>query len=98
MQSTLRCFTSSIAPFKKRVGDQMDPLDIHLIAIHTFVHCSSIHLDQSTIMINTDSLKNCLLAVDSITAIIQQLTEDDYTHVDAIMSVSLDSPNCECHD
>lgn len=98
LQCTLRSFTSVIPPFKKRAGGHLDSLDSHLIAIHTFVHCCSINLEKNLIMTNADSLKTCLLAVDSITAIVQQLSEDEFIYVDVLLSVSfrLTHPDLHC--
>lgn len=64
-------------------------MDIQMALIHTLIYTSTIYLERNRITTDRDAFKKCLMAVDSITSIIQQLNGDDYRFLDPLISVSL---------
>ena len=87
---------SSVALFHKhfpsfvrsRVG--LEPLslsDAHMAAVHTFVNTSTINLERNAMTRGGDPFKRCLVAVNSIVTVIEQLQEEDYPSLDPLMSV-----------
>ena len=60
-----------------------------MVAIHTFVNTSTINLERNAMTRGGEPFKRCLIAVNSIVAIIEQLQEEDYSSLDPLMSVGL---------
>jgi hypothetical protein len=88
MKSALQSFKTTVPVFCRRSGAQIEPLDLQLVVVHTFVHTSCLHLERNSMADSPESRNISLIAVESITLIIQQLTEADFRNLDAILSVS----------
>ena len=78
--------------FPSFVRSQMglEPLSLvdgHMVAIHTFVNASTINLERNAMTRGGEPFKRCLIAVNSMVAIIEQLQEEDYPSLDPLMSV-----------
>jgi len=58
-----------------------------MAAIHTFVNASTINLERSAMTRGGEPFKRCLIAVNSIVNVIEQLQEEDYPSLDPLLSV-----------
>jgi len=75
---------------RSRVGlEPLSLVDAHMVAIHTFVNTSTINLERSAMTRGGEPFKRCLIAVNSIVAIIEQLQEEDYPSLEPLMSVGV---------
>ncbi|KAI0345051.1 hypothetical protein BDW22DRAFT_990093 [Trametopsis cervina] len=66
--------------------DRFSANDIELLSVYTLVNASVIHLHRDFFDLDSTSYQRCILAAQSITKAVRDLTEADYEYLDPISS------------
>ncbi|KAI0927943.1 hypothetical protein AcW2_004110 [Taiwanofungus camphoratus] len=60
--------------------------DIDLVGIHTLIYAATIHLNRDFIETQPSSYEKCLISANSVTALVRNLSDNDYDFLDPINS------------
>lgn len=91
--NSLSNFIHKFLPFTRTSpGDApISSIDAELIAIHTLMYTAVLYLERKQIERDPTSFRKCMVAINSITAILHQIGAEDYRHLDPLLSVCLRS-------
>ncbi|KAI0081436.1 hypothetical protein K474DRAFT_1682025 [Panus rudis PR-1116 ss-1] len=87
MEMSLSQLSANLPPVRVDSESNSIPLiDIDLLTIHTLVQVSIIHLHRELADTNQESYQKCIVAANTVTAYLRQLSDNEFVYLDPINS------------